>query len=186
MPTCYWGSEGTVEQESLLCELREDLLTGSRELGVRRTHVVGVTGKGQALILASFKFCSTTQGAKSASIILILLSHFELHCWWHTIVNVLVTNRPSLEWLLLRQLAYPRDTCCRQSYRSDCFVLPLLVRLMFYSDTVKDVITKYRVICWSCRSGLSNIWPLVTWIVSVIQFNKYNIIGLQNITWQLY
>jgi hypothetical protein len=114
MPTCYWGSEGTVEQESLLYELREDLLTGSRELGVRRTPVVGVTGKGQALILASFKFCNTTQGAKSASIILILLSHFEMHCWWHTLVNVLVMNRPSLEWLLLvRQLAYPRDTCCR-------------------------------------------------------------------------
>lgn len=65
-----------MEQESILYEVREDLLTGSRELGVRRTPVGGIMGKGQALILASFKFCNTTQGAKSASIILILLSHF--------------------------------------------------------------------------------------------------------------
>jgi hypothetical protein len=60
-----------VEQESVLYEVRKDLLTGSRELGVRRTPVGGIVEKRQALILARFKFCSTTQGAKSASIILI-------------------------------------------------------------------------------------------------------------------
>ena len=138
MLNCYWGSEGTVEQESLLCEVREDLLTGSRELGVRRTPVVGVTGKRQALILASLKFCNTTQGAKSASIILILLSHFELHCWWHTSVNNVFSDEQAVsrEWLLLRQLAYPHETCCRQSYRSDCFVLPLLVRQSIGTDVL--------------------------------------------------
>jgi len=69
-----------VEQESILCEVLEDLLTGSRDLGVQRTPVGGIMGKRQALILAVFEFCNTTQEAKSASIILILFSHFELHC----------------------------------------------------------------------------------------------------------
>jgi len=66
--------------KSILCEVLEDLLTGSRELGVRRTPIGGIMGKRQAFILAVFELCNTTHGAKSASIILILLSHFELHC----------------------------------------------------------------------------------------------------------
>ena len=35
-------------------------------------------------------------------------------------------------------------------------------------------------------SGLANMRHLATWIVWVIQFNKHNIIGIENIIWQLY
>jgi hypothetical protein len=43
-----------------------------------------------------------------------------------------------------------------------------------------------------CRTGLANMRPLkkylrpsATWIISVTQFNKHNVIGLQNTIWQI-
>jgi len=50
---------------------------------------------------------------------------------------------------------------------------------------------------WMPKIGLDQGWPTcdprgkylrpsVTWIVSVIQFNKHDVTGLQNIIWQLY
>jgi hypothetical protein len=180
------------------CGARKRFIWGSQRSPYRQPRVGSPTdtsgrnyGKTPSPHSCKFQILQHNTGSEKC-IDYINIIHFELHCWWHASVNNVFSDGQvvTLELLLLRQLAYHVRHVADSPTKATVLCCPYLwdrvSGLIFYSDTAKDVITKYRIICWSCRSGLSNVRPLVTWIVSVIQFSKCNIIGLQNITLHLY
>jgi len=57
---------------------------------------------------------------------------------------------------------------------------------LFHKNPV-PVYLKINSNCFPSSSpGLTNMRTSITWIVSVVKFNEHNIIGQQNIIWQLY